>query len=119
MTFESEFLDLMPETITIEQPTSQDGYGKRSYGAAISYRCRVVEKLEKITTVQGREDFATTKVYVAPNASSGLLPTLSARIRVTLPDGTQPNVVGFGRQSDEDGPHHALIYFGFRGDPVA
>lgn len=117
MAFESEFLALMPETITIAQPTGQDGYGKRSYGAATSYRARIVEKMEKIVTVQGREDFATTKVYVAPD-SSGALPDLSARVQVTMPDGTTPNVVGFARQSDEEGPHHVIIWFGFRGDPV-
>lgn len=112
MSFDRDvFLELMPDTVSIQDVSSRDKYGKRSYGTAASYRARVREKLERIMNLEGREDWAKTKVWIAPNAD-GTLPTLTTDSKVTLPDGSTPPILAIERIPDEDGYHHMVVWFG-------
>jgi hypothetical protein len=106
-----EFLALMPETVSVAAVTATDGYGKRTYGTATSYRARVRHKTQRIFSVNNVEEWAKHKVWIAPNAD-GTIPTLDARSLVTLPDGSQPPVLAVDHVTDEDGVHHVLVWFG-------
>lgn len=112
MSFESEFRGLMASTVTIEEVASMDEYGKRTYGTGTTYQARVRQKIERVFNLQGREEWAKTKVWVAPHSTTGAFPTISPRSRVTLPDGTQPPLIAFERIYDENGPHHMILWFG-------
>lgn len=110
MSFESEFVQLMPHSVTIEPWASQDAYGKPTYGAGVAYPAQVMAINERVVTVMNREVVASTQVIVGPNA--GLYPPTDPRIRITLPDGSKPTVLAVTAQPDEDGTHHVVVLCG-------
>jgi hypothetical protein len=112
MTFEPDFRDLMTDTITVEPVTgTTTGYGKRTFGTAVTYECRIRHKLQRVINLEGHVTWAKHKVWVAPD-SSGNFPALDQRARVTLPDGTQPQMLAIEHMDDEDGLHHVVLWFG-------
>lgn len=114
MTWSDEFRDLMPDTITIEEVTgvTGTGYNKRVFGAGTTYQVRIRHKLERIINLEGHISWAKHKVWIAPLKSDGSFPALDERSRVTFPDGTQPQMLAIEHIDDEDGIHHAVMWFG-------
>lgn len=112
MAFETDLLPLLTQTLSIQSVASRDGYGKRTYGTAVTYPCRVTEKIERVVRSDGREEWAKSKVWVAPNQTTGGLPDTSAELLVTLPDGTQPPLIATQKMYDQNGVHHVVLYFG-------
>lgn len=110
MSFESAFADLLTQTLTIAPVTSRDKYGAPTYGSAVSYSCRVVEKLQRVVDSEGREGLATTVAWCRPHTSTGI-PDLGPEAKVTLPDGTTPALLAFEVYPDEDGDHHFKLLF--------
>lgn len=112
MSASDEFSDVLNQTITIEPVTGYDKFGKRTYGTAVSYECRIVEKLERVVDFDGRDTSATTVVWGLGHPTSGV-PNVGPDSRVTLPDGTQPPVIYYAVYPDETGrDHHFKIAFG-------
>lgn len=112
------WLDCMPQTVTLEPFSDRDDYGEPVYGTAATYRARVVYQTEMIVDQRiGSAELETTSnghVWFGPptlNLSSGVPPTVTAEDRITLPDGTQPNIMRVDRFPDEDGNHHTKVYF--------
>src|SRR6185436_8554371 len=103
----SDWLDLMPDTVTYEAMTGRDGQSKPTYGTAVSYRARVVYKYIRTSNrASGQDAVGTGEVWLA-----GILyPNIDDRI--TLPDGSQPIIVNWNVFTDETGPHHTVIIFG-------
>lgn len=107
---EAEFLDLMPDTITIAPSTGAfTDRGQPSVGVAVSYRCRIepVEGERIIRSSSGEERKAAWVLYV--NATTFLDP----EGQLTLPVGFVPRTPPFyaiGRQADESGSHHVVIH---------
>jgi len=113
MTFENDFREFMPDTITIEPVTgSTTGYNKRTFGTGVEYQCRIRHKLQRVINLEGHVTWAKHKVWIAPLASDGSFPTLDNQARVTLPDGTQPQMLAIEHIDDEDGLHHVVLWFG-------
>jgi hypothetical protein len=107
----SDFLDLMPDTVTYRAVTSRDNYGLPSYGSASSYRARVVYKTLRTTSMSsGQEVLAAGEVWLAGTPSP---PDIDDKI--TLPDGSTPKILNFERFTDEAGVHHTKILFGGTG----
>lgn len=113
MSFSKEYLQLMPDTVTVADVATRDEYGKRTYATATSHRARISLKDERVVNLLGVEVLANIKIVLAPDAA-GNLPSIDAESRLTLPDGSTPEVVSFGIASDEDGPHHAVVWVGKR-----
>jgi hypothetical protein len=114
VTFEDDFRDLMPDTVTIEPVASVgdgSGYAKRQYGTAVTYQCRIREKVQRFTSLEGHITWSKHKVWVAP-AADGTFPALDQRARVTFADGTQPQMLAIEHLNDEDGLHHVVLWFG-------
>lgn len=114
MTFETEFRDLMPDTITIEpvSGTTGAGYGIRTYGTAVTYQVRIRHKLQRMTNLEGEITWAKHKVWIAPLTTDGSFPDLDQRSRVTFPDGSQPEMLAIEHIDDEVGLHHTVLWFG-------
>lgn len=108
MSFEADLADLMPHTVTIAPRSSQDEYGAPTYGTAVSYSARVVEKATRYVDVEGRENVASTVVWGRGHASTGI-PNVGPEARLTLPDGSTPAIVSFEVYPDDGGDHHFKI----------
>lgn len=103
MTFEADFLDLMPHTVTRKAFASRDNYGKPSYSTAVSsYQARVVATPMTAWTPQGLTLIATHKMYLATTD------TISAEDQITY-GGSTYKIVQVGMEPDEDGAHHTWL----------
>lgn len=110
MAWDTALEELMVDTVTIAPFSSMNDAGGYTYGTGVSYVARVVRKNTRVLDFSGRETVSATTVYVAPKA--GALPLLDPRAKITLPDGTTPNIMSVAIYPDEDGPHHAVVYCG-------
>lgn len=112
MSSRDDFETIMRQSITIEEALSYDKFGARTYGTAIQYDCRIVEKLERVVDFDGRDTSATTVIWALPHPISGI-PDIGPDSRVVLPDGTSPPVLYFAVYPDENGEdHHFKIALG-------
>jgi len=106
MTIEADFAELMVDQITVEvsgAPT--DVFGGTAYAAAVTYQGRLVRVNKMVRTDVGDEAVSRSHFYVY--GAPGLKPA----DRVTLADGTTPDVLSVERYPDENGPHHEILYF--------
>ena len=108
MSFESEFLDFMPHTITVYEFSGVNEYAEPSYSTtATTYSAMVEERPDMVRSPFGEEVVSSHVVYVA---STARIPLTS---RVVLPDGSEPAMIRSDVFSDEDGlAHHVVLFFG-------
>lgn len=102
----SDFADMMPHTITLEEFAQRDAYGKPSYGSAVNYSARVSYKSKFIRRADGSEVLAQGEVWILGT------PTVTVEDRITLPDGNTPVILMTELLSDELGSHHSKVIFG-------
>lgn len=103
----SDWLDLMPHTVTYEAVATRDEYGKPiTYSTAVSYRARVTYKHQRVAARNGQDVTSTIQCWL-----NGVITTLNPDDRITLPDGTTPLVTSWETPTDEIGYHHTKIYF--------
>lgn len=111
MSFDSEFLELMPHTIRVSTMASFDGYGDPVYSTDTSiYRARITEIPKMVRNFMGEEVVASNVVWVA---STGFIP-VTVQVSWTSVDGSTmfPTLISLERPADEDGTHHHKLYFG-------
>ena len=101
----SEFADLLTDTVTITPKAGQDSYGRRTYGTAVSYSCRVQDAKKALRTPDGRDVVADGMVILLGN------PPVTAEDRLVV-NGAAVNILKVDNNHDERGPHHTLVYFG-------
>ena len=103
----SDWLDLMPATVTYEAVLTRDEYGKpATYDTAVDYRARVTYKHQRVPSrATGQDVIASIQVWL-----NGAISTVKVDDRVTLPDGTTPLIVSWDLVSDETGNHHTKLY---------
>jgi len=102
-----DFSDLLTQSVTIEPYSSSDGYGGATYGAAVTYKARVVGKQQLVKAISGQDKVSMFTVYLKSNAA------IDSRSRITLPADYVPNtppILAVGLYPDEDGIHHTQIY---------
>jgi hypothetical protein len=102
-----DFLDMMPDTVTVEPWVAQDGLGAPAFGPARSYRARVEVSPRLVRNLQGEEVVSTARVYL------GTRDAVSERDRLTLPAGftqTQPSIIRVSPVRDEAGVHHIQVW---------
>lgn len=110
MSWDSDFLELMPHTVVISTRSGHSAYGTATYSTAGStYRARVVDKPGFLRTSQGEVVETRTVAWVA---STG---TITVADRVTLPDGTSPPVALVERYADENGTYFHKLTFRWTG----
>ena len=100
---ESDLLELLIQTVTIEHVTGRDGYGKPTYGSATVYPARVVGKVRMVRGADGVERVSSATVYL--NTTDTLTTD-----RVTLPGGAKPLILSLGTVPDDKGTHHQVLY---------
>lgn len=106
MAWETDWLDLMPRSITVEPWASEDSGGKVTYGTGVVYQCYIKDDAKVWRWEDGREVQSRRTIYV--HGSS-----IGRKDRITLPAGYSPLVVipvWLVRHDDNEGYHHTEIY---------
>lgn len=108
MVWSTELDDLMPHTITVAglASFSTDGYATEVFSTAVSYTSRVVGKQQLVKSFQGIEELSKTVVWVKSSSTFG------PSDKITLPDGSTPELLAVEAYPDEDGTHHTKLMFG-------
>jgi hypothetical protein len=113
---EREFLELMPDTITIVRWVSQNFYGGPSYDDAHprTYRCRIVGKGLSLRTHLAEDETVVYDVYV--DAKDDII---QIKDKIILPpdpawQDQTPVIFSVGRYPDEHGQHHTKIQCGWQ-----
>ena len=104
------FNELMPSTVSISTRTSHNNYGEATYGTAVTYRARVVNRSGWARNMAGENVEVRTVCWVA---STG---TISISDRITLPGGATPPIVLVESFPDDDGTHHHKLSLGWSRD---
>ncbi len=96
-----EWLDLMPDSVVVTPYTSQDQYGAAVFSTAGStYRARWVRTQSEVRDANGNTVIGNHSVWIASTGEIG------AKDRITLPDGSTPQMLQAERRSDQTGTHH-------------
>lgn len=110
MPWDPAFLDVLTQRLTVTRVTGvdTDGYGEPAYATSVSTCwCRVTQKQTLVRTFEGTQELARTVCWVRSTSS------FSPVDRITLPDGTTPELISLDEYKDEAGnPHHHTLYFG-------
>ena len=107
MSFESEFLDCMPQTIVVSTEASINKYGKVTFSTVgTTYAALIQAEQTLVRALDGTEKVAKTSLHI--NATGTINPT----DRIVLPDGTVRPILSIGTLSDDEGIHHTEIFFG-------
>ena len=116
---EYDFLDMMPDVVTIEARTmaTSAGYPNPQYATPKQYPCLLQAKPKMIRTVDGNEKVSSAQIIVPTDwlMVSGVptqqtADTVGPGDRVTLPDQSQPAVLYVEQVHDDKGLHHSVIY---------
>lgn len=102
----NDFTHMMPHTVTHSPVLSRDAYGKITYGSATSYTARVVYKNKQVRSSTGELVMAEGIVWLAGVVS------VSGDDKITLPDGSTPQIISVERYADDGGDRFTKLYFG-------
>jgi hypothetical protein len=109
MPIDPEFYELMPSLILVRRYQGKDGFGNSLFGAAESIRCRIDNNARNMgnthrggTTVSSTS--LTTTIYCDYTT-----PPFTIRDKLTMPDGSQPNISSAVVHNDENGPYHQVL----------
>lgn len=114
MSFEDDFLDLMPDTVTVvkrrAEPNHVNEVGKAQYDEPGTERqCRLVRKPVVVRDVDGRELVASVTAYMGGDFGT------TPEDKLVLDDGTSPEILEVWSPPDDEGAHHEVIRAGRRG----
>lgn len=112
MSFDTEYLTLMPSTISVSPLDSVNQYGEPTYStSSSSYRALIQEQPTAITDAYGRDTIASHTIYVASTER------INITSKLDLPDGTDPAIIRSDVMYDEDGIHHVVLFCGSETGP--
>lgn len=109
----SLFAHLMSSAVSVQARTGHDGYGKPTYGSAVSYRAHLARRPRLVRTESGEEVVSALQVYL--EAEQAISPT--ARITLSTGDvgstseqALHPPLIAVTHRFDQAGPHHVVLY---------
>ena len=114
MTLDLGLRDCMLDTVSVASFASQDAYGGRSHGTAVTYPCRVEHKQTLVRGVDGRNTVAASKVLIGPTSTGGY-PGLTVQDKLLINGGTDaPPILAVGRMGDgiSTGTYYEVAFLG-------
>lgn len=102
----NDFTHMMPHTVTHAPVSSRDAYGKITYGTSTPYTARVVYRNKQVRSATGELVMAAGMVWFAGVVS------ISGDDKITLPDGTTPQIISVEKYADDGGDRFTKVYFG-------
>ncbi len=123
MAFESEFLSMMPYTVTVEPYVGYDRDNVATFGTAVTFRARIVGKVISLRRSDKEDATPVFDVYLGGIVQgNSVIPVgnilMTTNDRLTLPvnqgwvDET-PVIFAVARSTDEEGHHHVKLQCGF------
>ena len=109
----ADFYDLMTQTLTVAPVTGRDSFDNKAYGAAVTYRCRLVGKRRQVVNAQGEVVTSEQTAYLgtaSPVDPEALVTLSTADAGSTEPHAVNPRILATGRYPDEAGHHHSVIF---------
>lgn len=110
MGFETEFLEMMPLTMTVETFEAVDAYDSPVFGAANTWQCRIEQDSREFRNTDGVVAVADAVIFTPPTSLTSPAAVIGPKDRVTLPDGAVPLIQGVIREYDDEGFHHYEVY---------
>lgn len=105
MGWDSDFLEMLPHTVVVSTRTGHNNYAQPTWSTSGStYRARIVHKPSFLRGLRGETMEVGAVIWVA---STG---TISVHDKVTLSDGTSPELAYVERVPDEDGTYFHKLY---------
>jgi hypothetical protein len=95
---------LAPHTVNIANRTGVDAFNKPTYSADVEYDCLIEYKPRMVRTMAGQEKVSGAAIYLTS------APGITTDDRVTLPDGTKPQILSIGRWPNLSGDYFECIY---------
>lgn len=95
---------LCPHTVSIQNRTGLDAYSKPTHAAAVEYDCLIEYKPRMVRTAGGQEKVSSAAVYLTS------APGTTTDDKITLPDGTTPQILSVGKWADTRGDYFECIY---------
>jgi hypothetical protein len=113
MSFEANvFLSMMPSTIKISTRSGHNNYGEPTFASTTTnFRARIVERREFMRTATGEVLEQTHVIWCRSTGAT----SITTDDRLTMPDGTTPQMLSVEMYPDEDLEHHRKIIVGHSG----
>lgn len=113
MTVETEFGDLMNQTVVVTPGTTgADFYGGPTAGTASTYKAYVESVQHLVKDQLGRDVMAKTRIYVGQTSTGGL-PAVKLGDIVSISAGHNPKLLAVDTFWDEFGNlHHQVLHGG-------
>lgn len=107
MAFEDEFLELMPHTLVVKEPSgTRNVYGRAtSHEEEFEWQCLIQQEAKLTRASNGDEVTSTTQAYGPPT------PAISVNAEVTFPDGSTRPLIGVSLYADDEGAHNQVLMF--------
>ena len=96
------------QTVTVELATSINQYGETTYGAPASYSAWVLAMPKEVRTATGEERVSAVEIIFDSGAADP--PALTPESRLTLPDGSQPQILRVDTTVDPFGDRQVVCY---------
>ena len=110
MSFDTQFLTMMPSTMSMYAFVSFDNYGEPTYStSATSIRCRMEYDHKSMQDMNSNEMVPTATAYLGYDS------IISSLSKFVLPDGSTGIVLSIEQAWDETGIHHNVVRFGAGG----
>jgi hypothetical protein len=108
-----QWAHMMSSTIRVAARTSQDGYGKPTYGTPVSYRGHYTRRARMVRTMSGQTVPVDATMWLG--SAPSILPTAQVTLSTQDAGSTEswalhPTIVAVERHSDQRGPHHTTLF---------
>ena len=110
--FDSDFLELMPYTVTVAPKSGQNQYNEPTFGTAVSYQARIAGKIMELRSKKGEE--VTTTFELQLDTTDTIAPDAQLTLTGSQWIDTTPEIFTVRRVSDENGDSHVQLSCGWQ-----
>jgi len=103
----------MAHTATIAPWTGFDGQGEPTFGAAVTYRCRLGANIKNVRDARGQEVVSSHTLWLGASPIVNVLDKLVLSTGVmgsTEESRTSPPIISVQQHADQHGMHHTKLY---------
>ena len=110
--FDSDFLELMPYTVTVAPKSGQNQYNEPTFGTAVSYQARIAGKIMELRSKKGEEVTTTFELWL--DTTDTIAPDAQLTLTGSQWIDTTPEIFTVRRVSDENGDSHVQLSCGWQ-----
>lgn len=104
MTIDRQLLTFMPHTVTIAPYSSKNNYGEDTYTSTRTASAYVEPDKQLQDGTQVDQETRSKTAYIADT-------TITLRDKITLPDGSAPNIASIAIHTEVAGLEHTVVTF--------